>query len=243
MAPTPVAPSPSPVTCPSSRPSSSASMPPSSSSTRWSPILRPASMPTAISTSATPSPRSKACRRAQRRRHRRRPPPHQVRRRQPALPRCRQHRHHRRRPLRPPPRPRSRRPRAAHPGRRQRQSRPSPASLAFRLEDVPGTTVARVVWDGESPWTATQLLQAQTDAADDGDARRSVIDEARAWLRETLAAGPRPARELRREASERGIGRSALYAARKAEGITIAKEHDRPGQLDLDAHQNRRCRR
>jgi hypothetical protein len=100
-----------------------------------------------------------------------------------------------------------------------------PASLAFRLEDVPGATVARVVWDGESPWTATELLQSQGQAEDDGDGRRSVIDEARAWLRETLAAGPRLARELRHEASERGIGRSALYAARKAEGITIAKEH------------------
>jgi hypothetical protein len=99
-----------------------------------------------------------------------------------------------------------------------------PASLAFRLEDVPGATVARVVWDGESPWTATQLLQVQGQAGDDGDVRRSVIDDARAWLREALAAGPRLARELRHEASERGIGRSALYAARKAEGITIAKE-------------------
>jgi hypothetical protein len=99
----------------------------------------------------------------------------------------------------------------------------SVASLAFRLEDVPGATVARVAWDGESSWTATALLQGPT--ADDGDSRRSVIDEARAWLRETLAAGPRLARELRQEASERGIGRSALYAARKAEGIAIAKEH------------------
>ena len=36
-----------------------------------------------------------------------------------------------------------------------------PASLAFRLEEAPGATVARVVWDGESPWTAAQLLQSQ----------------------------------------------------------------------------------
>jgi hypothetical protein len=100
-----------------------------------------------------------------------------------------------------------------------------PASLAFRLEAVPGTSVARVVWDGESPWTATQLLHMQGQATGDADGHRSVVDEARAWLRETLASGPRLARELRQEASERGIGRSALYAARKAEGITIAKEH------------------
>jgi putative DNA primase/helicase len=108
-------------------------------------------------------------------------------------------------------------------------ARPAPA-LAFRLEDVPGATVTRVVWDGESPWTATALLHAQRDAADDGAARRSVIDEVRAWLREALAAGPRPASELREEATALGIGRSSLYAARNAEDITIAKERTAQGR-------------
>ena len=61
-------------------------------------------------------------------------------------------------------------------------------------------------------------------------ARRSVIDDARSWLRETLTAGPRLAKELRDEARERGIERSALYAARKAEGITIAKERTTYGR-------------
>jgi hypothetical protein len=98
-----------------------------------------------------------------------------------------------------------------------------PASLAFRLEEVPGVSVARLVWDGESPWTATELLHAQRDAGD-GAARRSVIDEARAWLRETLVAGPRPASELRADASSHGISEKTLYAARRAEGITVAKE-------------------
>jgi hypothetical protein len=44
-----------------------------------------------------------------------------------------------------------------------------------------------------------------------------------AWLRESLTAGPCPASELRSEAA-RGIGQNALYAARKAEGITMSKE-------------------
>ena len=43
---------------------------------------------------------------------------------------------------------------------------------------------------------------------------------------------PRPAQELRDEAAERGIGRSALYAARKAEDIAIAKERH-PGLPDV----------
>jgi hypothetical protein len=98
------------------------------------------------------------------------------------------------------------------------------ASLAFRLEEVPGTSVARVVWDGESPWTAAELLHAQREAEGDGAARRSVVDEARAWLRGALAEGPRPAQELRQEAAARGIGYNALTAARKAEGVTAHKE-------------------
>jgi hypothetical protein len=108
-------------------------------------------------------------------------------------------------------------------------ARPAP-SLAFRLEEVPGTAVARLVWEGESPWTATELLRAQREGAGDGPARRSVLDEARAWLREALAAVPRPASELREEATARGIGRSSLYAARNAEDITIAKERTAQGR-------------
>jgi hypothetical protein len=99
-----------------------------------------------------------------------------------------------------------------------------PAALAFRLEAVPGASVARVVWDGESPLTATQLLHAQREAAGDGEGRRSVVDEARAWLREALADGPRPAGELRADASSHGISEKTLYAARRAEGITVSKE-------------------
>jgi hypothetical protein len=41
---------------------------------------------------------------------------------------------------------------------------------------------------------------------------------------EALAAGPRPAIELQHEAADRGIGQKALYAARKRQGITMAKE-------------------
>ena len=98
-----------------------------------------------------------------------------------------------------------------------------PAALAFRLDDVPGADVARVVWEGESPWTAAELLGRQ--AGEEGDEPRSAVDDARAWLREALAAGPRPASDLRRESAARGIGLSTLYAARKAEGIATAKEH------------------
>jgi hypothetical protein len=100
----------------------------------------------------------------------------------------------------------------------------SAASLAFRLEEVPGSSVTRLVWDGESSWTATQLLQVQGQTEEDGDTRRSVVDEARTWLREALAAGPRSAQELRSDASTHGISEKTLYAARRAEGVTVSKE-------------------
>jgi len=69
-------------------------------------------------------------------------------------------------------------------------------------------------------------------------ARRAVIDKARAWLREALAAGPHLAKELRDEASERGIGRSALYAAHGRSHRHRQGAHG-PGELGLDAQQHR----
>jgi hypothetical protein len=45
----------------------------------------------------------------------------------------------------------------------------------------------------------------------DGDEPRSAVAAARAWLRESLTAGPRPASELHSEAA-RGIRQNALYA-------------------------------
>ena len=100
-------------------------------------------------------------------------------------------------------------------------ARPAP-SLVFRLDDETGSGVTRVIWEGQSPWTATQLLQAQF--TEEGDATPSAVAAARAWLREALAGGPRLVTELRRDAAAQGIGRCSLYAARKAEGMTTFKE-------------------
>jgi AAA domain-containing protein len=97
--------------------------------------------------------------------------------------------------------------------------RPSPA-LAFRLLASPGSHVARVVWDGESEWTADQLLRESAS----GVASHSLLTDAREWLRAALADGPRSARNILREAHEAGIGRNVLYAARKLEGVSISKE-------------------
>jgi len=93
-------------------------------------------------------------------------------------------------------------------------------SLAFRLISSPDSHVARVVWDGESHWTADQLLRESAS----GVALHSLLTDAREWLRAALADGPRPARDVLREAREAGIGRDVLYAARKIDGVSIGKE-------------------
>jgi hypothetical protein len=95
-----------------------------------------------------------------------------------------------------------------------------PPSLVFRLVAPPGSHVARVVWDGESQWQGDQLLRESIS----GVASRSLHAEAQEWLRAALADGPRPAREVLREAGEAGLGRNLLYAARKLEGVHIGKE-------------------
>jgi hypothetical protein len=100
-----------------------------------------------------------------------------------------------------------------------------PASLAFRLEDVASLGVARVVWEGQSRWSAGALLRA----AEEGEAESSALAEARSWLRAALADGPRPAKEIEQEGSARGIARRTLELARKAEGVVARKERTRGG--------------
>ena len=99
-----------------------------------------------------------------------------------------------------------------------------PPSLAFRLEPVPHLGVTRVVWDGESPLTAAALLQAAAETPETG----SALDEARQWLRDALATGSRPAREIQQEAAIHGIAPRTLKLARKMEGV-IARKAQSPG--------------
>jgi hypothetical protein len=101
-----------------------------------------------------------------------------------------------------------------------------PPSLAFRLLSAPGSDVARVVWEGESQWTADLLGRESAS----GFASHSLLADAREWLRAALADCPRSARDILREAWEAGIGRDILYAARKLEGVSIGKERVADGR-------------
>jgi hypothetical protein len=99
-----------------------------------------------------------------------------------------------------------------------------PPSLAFRLEPVPHLGVTRVAWESESAFTAAALLQATAETPE----TRSALDDARLWLREALANGPRPAREIQQEAAIHGIAPRTLKLARKMEGV-IARKAPSPG--------------
>jgi hypothetical protein len=95
-----------------------------------------------------------------------------------------------------------------------------PPSLAFRLQAVPRLGVTRIVWEGNSPLTAAALLQAASESSD----QRSALGEARAWLRDALAKGPRPAKELEAEARTLGIAMRTYHQERKVEGVIAHKE-------------------
>jgi len=104
-----------------------------------------------------------------------------------------------------------------------------PPSLAFHLEPVPRLGVTRVVWEGETSWTAEALLRATAE----GEEERSVLGEARAWLRQVLADGPRPAKELVAEARTMGFAVRTYHTARKAEGVIARKEQALNGRWFL----------
>jgi hypothetical protein len=63
------------------------------------------------------------------------------------------------------------------------------------------------------------LLRDTAESAED----RSVLAEVRAWLRQALADGPRPAGEVQSEARIMGFAFQTYRAARKAEGVTTRK--------------------
>jgi len=90
----------------------------------------------------------------------------------------------------------------------------APPALAFRLERVPHTDVARVVWAGESDHTAETLLAVEDDepAAERRDANAE-------WLRALLADGPLPAVEVKARARQAGIPPRTLDRLRQRVGV------------------------
>ncbi len=95
---------------------------------------------------------------------------------------------------------------------------PMPPSLAYTIESLDG--VPHVAWAGTCNHTADGLLAVPTNPED-----RSVIDEARDFLRETLAGGSVNAKEVQEQAGRAGLSRAALRRAKKLLGVRSEKLH------------------
>jgi hypothetical protein len=94
------------------------------------------------------------------------------------------------------------------------------ASQGYQLRDD------NFYWTGESSLTSTQIL-----AGDDNSGNRSEKDEAADFLRDELANGPVPAKDVYRNAEGAGISKRTLERAKKQIGIVTGRlrEKGKPG--------------
>jgi hypothetical protein len=99
-----------------------------------------------------------------------------------------------------------------------------PPSLAFRLAPILGSDVARIAWEGESPYTADDLLRRVTNRE-----QATALNAVRAWLRQALADGARRGTEVQAEAEAAGISLATLRRAREVERIILHKTRGRDG--------------
>jgi hypothetical protein len=101
-----------------------------------------------------------------------------------------------------------------------------PEALAYRLVTDGLRGVAKVVWDGTTGHTATDLLRAP--ARDDGDQEAPVKEAAEAFLADLLAEGPVPTRQVQAEAREAGMAWRTVERA-KASLSVVAERVGKPG--------------
>jgi hypothetical protein len=101
-----------------------------------------------------------------------------------------------------------------------------PEALAYRLVTEDRYGVARVTWDGPTSHKAADLLR-QPARDDNGEA--PAREEGAAFLRELLAKGPVPAKQVRAEAREAGIAERTLDRARQAIGARTRRDGFGPG--------------
>ncbi len=94
---------------------------------------------------------------------------------------------------------------------------PRAPSLAYRLEPT-ASGVARLVWAGESPHTATTLLALPENAEE-----RSAVDDANQWLADWLADGAQPPAEVYAAAKAAGHAARTLERAKAQLGVCSEK--------------------
>jgi len=93
-----------------------------------------------------------------------------------------------------------------------------PSALAYTLQPAVNGT-ASVAWEGATAHTAKQLL-----ALPEEEGERGARDEAADILRQSLAMGPRPAKEITDVAAKAGISAKTLRTAREKLGVRARRE-------------------
>lgn len=100
---------------------------------------------------------------------------------------------------------------------------PQPPSLAYRLEGH-ANGAGYVVWEGVTTHTADALV-SQPHSDEERTAREEAID----FLRDVLASGPVPAKEILRQARDADINEKTLRRAKSDLGVTKRREGFGPG--------------
>lgn len=99
-----------------------------------------------------------------------------------------------------------------------------PASLAYTLAVPSGHAVPRIVWGTSVAHDARALLAVPADPE-----ARGAIEEAKDFLRDILADGPKPVRDVLRASRVGGVAERTLDRAKHALGVRSVK-HGRPGE-------------
>src|SRR5215212_8272769 len=95
----------------------------------------------------------------------------------------------------------------------------SPESLAYQVKSAPNNPHAAViVYKGVTEMNAKDILKPQVE-----EQERSAMDEAKDFLREVLAAGEKPAADVKSEAESVGVAWGTLKRAKVALGVNPVK--------------------
>lgn len=96
---------------------------------------------------------------------------------------------------------------------------PEPPALAYHLESVPGSDVARIAWEGEIAMSTITMLEGVESEND-----RSSRMEARAWLAEQLSNGPTPSKDLQINARNDGVSWRTVERAKHDLGVKAQRD-------------------
>jgi len=102
-------------------------------------------------------------------------------------------------------------------------------------DEEPAVHTARLMALGESDYEANELLVPGASA----EAEQSKLEQAKEFLREFLAAGPRSSQDVKQAADEAGISRKTLRRAREQLGI-VTRHVDYPATTSGNCPKQRR---